>query len=286
MSEIVQTMRDLAEDLLNAGLIPSRETAFDLHSPVNFNTKKVQLITAVYTAGLYPQVIQVIRPPKKFIEVMGAALEKDSEARDFQFFTPIFNDYSEYLNDPSTSTTSTTNNALVPSSAVVDFLQRNVILVKDLSGASFKRVFLHPSSVNFDNKKFAWSNYLLYGEKNQQQGNLHAGGSKKDQIPQSKLMVRNTCEVNAISLVLFGGKIDYLEEESILVIDRWIRFQCTMREFTLVRDIREKLQKVLEYQINFRGDSEKGRVMVDEEEQSRIINMVAELLEEGSMPVN
>lgn len=125
MQEIAQSVGELIDDvrdlgLLKAGLVPvaaydvhattshavsrhekhdhrlenaSRTSLFaqvvDVQHPVfNKYAQQPRLLAAVFVAGLYPQVMQIQRPPKKFMEVMGAAVEKDVLAKEIAFYVP------------------------------------------------------------------------------------------------------------------------------------------------------------------------------------------------------
>jgi len=43
----------------------------------NRNASKSRLVAATLCAGLYPQLGKILRPTKRFVEVMGNAVERD-----------------------------------------------------------------------------------------------------------------------------------------------------------------------------------------------------------------
>ena len=88
MQEIQQLSRDFLRDLANINLIASVQEGASADSPCNVNSKKPKLLSAAVCAGLYPQVSRIIRPPKRFEEVMGSAFEKDDDSKEIKFYVP------------------------------------------------------------------------------------------------------------------------------------------------------------------------------------------------------
>jgi hypothetical protein len=147
-----------------------------------------------------------LRPPKRFVEVIGGAVERDADAKELRFFVP--------LDDSSTELTMVPQK-LAPSASSISAERQAQYAAADLdiSTEGLQRVFVHPSSTNFNNVAFTSSNFLLYAEK-QIQNNL---GS------QPKIYLRNTSEVSAFALLFLGGELqaDYLS--GVLTVDSWIR---------------------------------------------------------------
>ncbi len=77
MLEIQKLSRDFTSDLVNIGLIPSNRD----HSN-NANSGRPRVVSAAVCAGLYPQVARILRPPKRFEDVMGSALEKETDGKE------------------------------------------------------------------------------------------------------------------------------------------------------------------------------------------------------------
>lgn len=204
MLEIKQTMREFLDDLVDIGLVSSVKEGLDMEN-VNFNgnAKKLNLLAAVYCSGLYPQVAKIIRPPKRFIEVMGAAVEKDVEAKEMKFYIP------KASND-GFNTASEEEEALKA-------MHRNTTADFDISTNDLQRVFIHPSSANFNNTSFKAANYILFGEK-QVVSSFNVESKSND----TKIFLRDTSEVTAYSLLFFGGKLDFYPQDGMIAIDHWI----------------------------------------------------------------
>jgi len=157
MQDIKQSMKDYFEDLVEIGLLSSIKDGQTLTHPIyNSNAKKWNFLAGIYCAGLYPQVAKILRPPKRFIELMGSALERDVEAKELKFYVPKSGDQSLLLSNGNGEEEST----VLESSHHKNNNNNDFITTKHL-----QRVFLHPTSLNFQNAQFATSNYVLYGEK-------------------------------------------------------------------------------------------------------------------------
>ena len=73
MFEIQKLSKDFGGDLANLGLISN------VRDPrANSNSNRPRVVSAAICAGLYPQVARILRPPKRFEDVMGNALEKET----------------------------------------------------------------------------------------------------------------------------------------------------------------------------------------------------------------
>ncbi|KAK3252316.1 hypothetical protein CYMTET_38381 [Cymbomonas tetramitiformis] len=90
------------------------------------------------------------------------------------------------------------------------------------------RVFLHPSSVNFNVGRFE-SGWLIYSER----------------VQTAKVYVRECTMVPPYALLLFGGDIEVLHADGQVTVDRWVRFQAPARIAVLVRELRAEVDKLL-----------------------------------------
>ena len=135
MQDIQQLQSELLDGIVSLGFISATRDAMKLTHSSNANSEKPNVVAAALCAGLYPQLAKILRPPKRFVDVMGSALERDVEGRELKFFIP------EHPDDVATST------------------------IDDICTQGMQRVFIHPSSINFSNSTFRASPFVLYGER-------------------------------------------------------------------------------------------------------------------------
>ena len=106
------------------------------------------------------------------------------------------------------------------------------------------RVFIHPSSCLFDAQSYTYSaGYVSYFSK----------------IATSKPFIRDLTPFNAYALLLFGGKIELVPEESGLVVDGWIRLKGWARIGVLVSRLRVLLDQALRRRFEGGGVVESGK---------------------------
>jgi ATP-dependent RNA helicase DHX57 len=204
MLEIKQSMREFMTDLVDIGLLSSVHNGLDVNDTVaNVNAMRANLMAATYCAGLYPQVAKIIRPPKRFMEVMGGAMEREADAKEIKIYVPKL--------------TTTTDDDKMLDNPLKRLCGRGTNADFDIDTENLQRVFIHPSSINFQNNAFKSSNYVLFGEKQvvQTPGQDNGHGTK--------IYLRDTSEVTAYSLLFFGGEMNYDFDAGVLVIDNWIR---------------------------------------------------------------
>jgi ATP-dependent RNA helicase DHX57 len=170
-----------------------------------------RLVSATLCAGLYPQLARILRPTKRFVEVSGGAFERDSLAKELKFYIPRSIASSAASVGASGATGGVTGAPPAAATApakVVD--KRNI----DISTDDLFRVFLHPSSCNFDNFRFKESNFIMYGER---QLVTYPGSTD------SKVFLRDTTEASAFALLFFGGQLQADYTEGTVTVDGWIR---------------------------------------------------------------
>eukprot|EP00606_Chrysophyceae_sp_TOSAG23-5_P000134 GSChrysophyteH2.ASY1.ANO1.1027.1 assembled CDS len=124
MTEIAKLARDFLSDLANIGLIGQ-----SCDSPCNINIAKPKLVSAAVCAGLYPQALRILRPPKRFEEVMGGAFEKETSSQEIKLYEALETGTSD-----------------------------------DIDTTGMFRAYVHPSSIHFTNNSFGKSQFVMYGE--------------------------------------------------------------------------------------------------------------------------
>ena len=217
MRQIKDLRSQLARALNDAGFVGSgRDMARLLYKKDTSRLDKdpeVQMdynvLKAALCAGMYPNVVRVQLPEKRYQEVNGGAFEKSSAAREIKLFCKM-NDAEveekkkEVQEDPSKGS-------------------RNTMSLN-------QRVFLHPSSALFKQGSTSYNiPWLVYFQK----------------VRTSKVFLRDASVVPPYALLLFGGAIDILHEKSKLVMDNWMYFQAPARIGVLVRELRKALDKLL-----------------------------------------
>jgi len=95
------------------------------------------------------------------------------------------------------------------------------------------RVFLHPTSVNFNVGKYE-STWLAYG----------------DRVQTAKVFIRDCTMVGSWPLLLFGGKLEVKHEQGKIVIDDWCEFNAPAKIGVLARELRNKIDQLLINKVN------------------------------------
>lgn len=91
-----------------------------------------------------------------------------------------------------------------------------------------EKIQIHPSSVNFEAKKFI-TKWLVYHER----------------VQTTAIYVRDCTAVTPYQLLLFGGKIEVQHAQGTISIDRWATFQAPAKVGVLLKEIRNQLDRVL-----------------------------------------
>mgnify|MGYP002803825931 CR=1 FL=1 len=96
------------------------------------------------------------------------------------------------------------------------------------------KVEVHPKSVNNSEHCFQ-SNWLIYLEK----------------VKSTKIFIHDCSPVTPYSLLFFGGKISLSidEDQEVVTVDHWIKFNCRKSVATLVQRLRDELERLLEEKI-------------------------------------
>jgi ATP-dependent RNA helicase DHX29 len=119
-------------------------------------------------------------------------------------------------------------------------------------------VFLHPSSVNHGLPRFS-SPWLIFHEK----------------FYTTRAYIAPTSVVSPYALLLFGGPlvVDHLANR--VVIDEWIEFTCPARTAVLFREMRKRLNEVLEVLV---AKPLAGLTGKDSEQETAVVDAIVSLL--------
>jgi ATP-dependent RNA helicase DHX57 len=215
MHDLHKEHRDLLKSLVSVKLLASVEDGMQLgpSTRANRHTNSVPIVCAAIAAGVYPQIVKIVRPPSKFVETIGGALEKDVDVKEMKFYLPL--------------------------SSCSDTLEITESAAVSEATAGMQRVFIHPTSINFDNNAYKHSSYLIYNESQRMVGN------PKDAANTTKYYVRETSEVGVYTLLLFGGELSANYSAGIISVDKWIRFAAPGRIVALIQGIRRELDSLL-----------------------------------------
>eukprot|EP00053_Salpingoeca_punica_P017114 m.163705 g.163705 ORF g.163705 m.163705 type:complete len:1485 (-) comp17116_c0_seq1:220-4674(-) len=115
---------------------------------------------------------------------------------------------------------------------VADFKSQEIkLFLKDRS-----RVFLHPSSLLFDEGRFE-DPHLLFHQK----------------VATSKVFLRDGTMVSAYALLLFGGRISVNHNDNLLAVDDWLQFRAPARIAVACEKLRSGLDAVLRGKVDRPG---------------------------------
>lgn len=142
--------------------------------------------------------------------------------------------------------------------AVADPSKKNPSLYHGPMSAPSSPVYLHPSSVNYGVTYFT-SPWLVFHEK------FHT----------TRAYIAPTSVVSPYALLLFGGPlvVDHLNNR--VVIDEWIEFTCPARTAVLFREMRKRLDEVLEVLV---AKPLAGLANVESQKEGAVVDAIASLL--------
>lgn len=186
-------MRDLASnvDQLDAALT---SLGFMSTAESDCNHGSLRIIHACAVAAMAPsQIIKVVRPGTKYEETAQGAKLSDGLAKELRFFIRV-NDYADI----------------------------NSFNVKE------ERVFIHPSSINFDKGTFPCP-FLVYNSL----------------VVTSKPFLRDVTECSTYTLLLFGGPIEVQASNNVIVIDNYVNLAASARIASLIGGLRKKVDSLL-----------------------------------------
>jgi len=102
----------------------------------------------------------------------------------------------------------------------------------NISTEGLQRVFIHPSSVNFNATSFA-NSFLIYA----------------DRQFTTKPYLRDTTEVTAYPILFFGGTLVPNYTSGLVTIDGWLHFSSPGRVVALIEGLRQALDELLDKKI-------------------------------------
>ena len=148
---------------------------------------------------------RVLKPPTKYVKTMGAAFAKEVEAHELKLYIPEKPD---------------------------DGYDTNICTDDNVDTRGLQKVWIHPSSINFDTVSFA-NSFLVYN----------------DRQVTSKAYIRDITEVTALPILFFGGALSTNYSTGLITIDGWLRFCGPGRVVALVQALREALDELLNLKI-------------------------------------
>ncbi|CAB4005911.1 ATP-dependent RNA helicase DHX36, partial [Paramuricea clavata] len=125
------------------------------------------------------------------------------------------------------------------------------------------KVEVHPKSVNCSERSFH-SNWLIYLEK----------------IKSTMLFIHDCSTVTPYSLLFFGGEISVGldEDQEIVTVDHWIKFNCRNTVAILVQRLRAELERLFEEKIRCPSLAFALNKKSGEDRQSVLIRTVIDLI--------
>ena len=240
MSDIIKEQKDLLQNLQLIGFITSISQGLNLQSIDNRNSHKLKVILSACVTGLYPNIARILRPPQRYIETLGGNIEKDLESNEFKFYIPKYE--TSDTNNNSSGSNSNSNLASMTTSNNNN-TKSDSLKYDEIDLTNLQRVFVHPSSINFNNSKFKHCSYIAYGEKQLTSSNVK-------NMENAKIFLRETNEVTIYSLLLFGGEMEINYKESMICIDGWIYFSAPGRIAALIYRLRQEFDSILDQKLN------------------------------------
>ena len=221
MVELRELQRDLLENLASLGFVGNARHGVDLKHEANANEENPKILASMICAGYYPQVARVLRPPQMYVKQTGfGAMRKDVDPKDIKFFTLDSNYDKKCI------------------SIGEEFKREDE---SDISITGLTRVFIHPSSINFNNNSYSSSNYIIYSDiVSTTAFAQQASGSSR-----AKAYIREASEVPPLALLFLGGRIDVQFAEQTATVDKWIKFCVPGRVIALVLASRRALDELL-----------------------------------------
>lgn len=214
-----------------------------------------RVVSAVLCAALWPNAVKIHKPVQKYQETSGGAVEKLAAAKELSFRVQRQVGSAATLSLSSSSPSSSSSSWSPPTTP----------------GALYEeRVWLHPSSLNFKENKFA-SPWLVYNEC----------------VVTSRPFIRDATEISAYAMLLFGGSIAVDIARGTLAVQtpamiaaaaatatssssggnvggrsqsaggfdrsdgsQWVRFSAVPRIGVLVNALRKRIDELLDEKIN------------------------------------
>jgi len=240
MMEITKLARDFMSDLANIGLIRNAQEGQSRDSLCNVNVKKPKLVSAAVCAGLYPQALRILRPPKRFEEVMGGAFEKEANSKEIKLYVPeASREFGKPAIDDLDFMTLTPNaDASNPRTGGASMSAEEALetgTTDDIDTTGMFRAFVHPSSIHFTNNSFGKSQFVMYGETR-----LQVTPGKE-----TKSYVQDLTEVDAYPLLFFGGKLEAQYLQGTITVDGWMKFSASGKLVALIQVLRRAMDDLM-----------------------------------------
>ena len=205
LKQISDLRRQLATALFDAGFSSTRHGGG--HSTTSsFSTlKSTNVLRAALCAGLYPNIVHIKKPEKRYMEVDGGAFEKVPEARELKFV--CLKNSVDLVKTPTPRIGSDGRTYTSPENS---------------------RVLIHPASVNSREGGFT-SPWMVYYEK----------------VKTSAVFIRDSTMVPPYALLLFGGQLDVRHSDNKIVIDGWMHFDVASVVGVVIQELRKSLEELL-----------------------------------------
>lgn len=171
----------------------------------NVNSDNFNLIKSIIFGGLNPNVAKIKMPDTKYDKVLAGTVEREKDAREIKY----------YVKDEGNT-------------------KHGCVYVQVLNKKVLGRVFLHPSSILFNNNSYN-SLFLTYFSR----------------MTTSKTFIRDGTEVPAYAILFFGGKVDVDHFGRGLQVgqDGWIKLRAWARIGVLVNQLKRLLLAELDIKI-------------------------------------
>lgn len=218
--------RQLATALYDAGFGSKRNSSSTTSSFKDL--KSTNVLRAALCAGLYPNIINIKKPERKYKEVDGGAFEKTPEAKALKF---VCLKHQVVVGK---------DGVIVPEQERIGHDGRTY------RGPQTARVYLHPASANARMGGFH-SPWMVYFNK----------------VKTSMVFVRDSTMVPPYALLLFGGKLDVRHAQNKIVIDGWMYFDAASVVGVVILELRKALDDLLSKKIEDPGIDVSSSKLID-----------------------
>lgn len=243
INEILSSQAQYYSILKDIGFLPFNYQPNVKFREFNRNQDKTELIEAILTGAYYPHVARLELPDTKYLSTSSGAIEKDPEAKLIKYWirNEEYVDKLLNLNKNNDNQNDSTSNANMPLPCTRAFIHPSSIL-------------FHSNSMNIDEIKSLEDMASL---------NINEKYSNNNNNPllkfpfilyntssfTNKLYLRDITPTSTLSLLLFGGPIQYDINDNNhspgIIVDNWLPIRTWCKNAVLIKQLRIQLDKAI-----------------------------------------
>ncbi|KAG0672362.1 hypothetical protein C6P45_003046 [Maudiozyma exigua] len=269
VNNILSARTQYYSNLKDIGFLPMNYKPTN-SGPFNRNDGNFKILSAILTGSFYPNIARIQLPDPKFFATSAGAIEKDPEAKQIKYWirNEEYVDQLQKLSEEKMESKIDSESLPLPAT----------------------RAFLHPSSVLFSSKG---PNADDMKELSELDGptDKHSARDPLLKYPfiiynssqvTSKLFLREVTPTTTLSLLLFGGPIDFDvngdHHSPGIVVDNWLPIRTWCKNAVLIKELRMLVDLSIKQQLDNPRYSDR-KDDVKEGDGSAILNMVEQIIE-------